>query len=138
MDTTTVETAAATVAAGPAFTFWTFLLDVFAIFVFVLWFWLVITVAIDLFRRHDIGGFAKVLWVIFLVLLPFLGVFAYILTQGGGMAERNQAQAKHAREELRSIVGFSVADELDKLGKLKNAGTITEAEYSRLRAKLLA
>lgn len=137
MDNTQVETVAAA-TAGSGFSFWMFLADVFAIFVFILWFWLVITVAMDLFRRHDTSGFAKVLWVILLVLLPFIGVFAYILTQGGGMAERNQAQARHARDELRSIVGFSVADELDKLGKLKAAGTITEAEYSRMRAKLMA
>ena len=70
MDTTAVETAAETTA----FTFWTFLLDVFSIFVFILWFWLIITIMIDLFRRHDISGFGKVIWVIFLVLLPFIGV----------------------------------------------------------------
>ncbi|MER2510742.1 MAG: SHOCT domain-containing protein [Amaricoccus sp.] len=133
MDTTAVETAAETTA----FTFWTFLLDVFSIFVFILWFWLIITIMIDLFRRHDISGFGKVIWVIFLVLLPFIGVFAYVLTQSAGMAERNQAQQKQAREELRGIVGFSVSDEIEKLAKLKASGGITEAEYSRLRAKLL-
>lgn len=133
MDTTTVET----VAEASGFTFWTFILDVFAIFIFILWFWLIITIMIDLFRRHDISGLAKVIWAIFLVLLPFLGVFAYLLTQSSGMAERNQTQARQARDELRGIVGFSVSDELDKLAKLKASGAITEAEYSKLRAKLL-
>ena len=134
----TAETAAETAAQTAApFTFWMFLLDVFAIFIFILWFWLIITVMIDLFRRHDVSGFAKVLWVILLVVFPFIGVFGYLLTQGTGMARRNQAQAEQARDELRGIVGFSAADEIEKLGKLKAAGTITEAEYSRMRAKLV-
>lgn len=137
MENTVAETATVVTTAVP-FTFWTFLLDVFSIFIFVLWFWLIITVMIDLFRRHDTSGFAKVLWVIFMVVLPFLGVFAYLLTQSGGMAERQQAQVKQAQDHLRHVVGYSVADELEKLSKLKAAGTITEAEYSRLRAKVLA
>lgn len=137
MDNAVVETTTAAAMTAP-FTFWTFLLDVFAIFVFILWFWLIITVILDLFRRHDTSGVAKVLWVILLVVLPFVGVFAYLLTQSGGMAERNQAQTKAAQDHLRHVVGFSVADELDKLGRLKAAGSLTEAEYSRMRAKLLA
>ncbi len=119
------------------FTFWNFLADVFAIFIFVLWLWLLITIYSDLFRRHDISGFGKVLWVIFLILLPFIGILAYILTQGKGMAERNQARAAAARDELRNFVGYSVADEIEKLGKLKAAGTISEKEYNQLRAKLV-
>lgn len=118
-------------------TFMTFLLDVMIVFVFIMWFWLLITVMSDLFRRDDVGGFGKVLWVIFLVLLPYLGVFAYLLTQGGSMAERNQAQAEKAREQLRSYVGFSPADEIEKLDKLKAAGTISADEYSKLRARAL-
>ncbi len=132
-----METSVETAVEAASFTFWTFLLDVFSIFVFILWLWLIVTIMMDLFRRHDISGLGKVLWAILLILLPFIGVFAYILTQSAGMAERNQAQARHAREELRSVVGFSVSDELEKLGKLKAAGTITEAEYSRLRSRLL-
>lgn len=119
------------------FTFWNFLVDLFMIFIFVMWIWLLITVYADLFRRHDVSGFGKVIWVIFLLLLPFLGVFIYLLTQSGGMAERQQARTVEAREELRKFVGYSVADEIEKLGKLKADGTITEAEYSRLRARLL-
>ncbi len=119
------------------FSFTNFVIDVFSIFLFVLWFWLFITAAADLFRRHDISGFGKVLWVILLIILPYIGIFAYILTQGRGMAERNMERAKHAREELRKVVGFSVADELEKLERLKTAGTISEAEYTRLRARLM-
>lgn len=118
-------------------TFGTFLVDVFVIFMFVLWIWLLISVFSDLFRRHDISGGAKVIWVIFLIILPYLGVLAYVLTQGGGMAERNQAQATKAREEMRNIVGFSAADEIRKLDELKAKGSITDAEYQKLRVRLI-
>jgi Phospholipase_D-nuclease N-terminal len=119
------------------FTFGNFIADAFTIFMFILWFWLLIVVSGDLFRRHDVSGFAKVLWVIAFVLFSYLGVFAYLLTQGHGMAERNKAQANEAREELRHIVGFSAADEIVKLDKLKAAGSISEQEYGRLRTKLV-
>ena len=76
------------------FSFGNFIIDVFSIFLFILWFWLLITISGDLFRRHDVSGFAKVLWVIFLIVLPYIGVFAYILTQGRGMADRNQERAR--------------------------------------------
>ena len=85
------------------FTFTNFVADAFAIFMFILWFWLLITVASDLFRRHDISGFGKVLWVILLIVLPYIGIFAYILTQGRGMAERNKEQARLAREEVDEV-----------------------------------
>lgn len=119
------------------FTFPNFLADAFSIFMFILWFWLLITVSGDLFRRHDVSGFAKVLWVLAFILFSFLGVFVYLLTQGRGMAERNQARANEAREELRHIVGFSAADEIEKLDRLKTAGSISEQEYARLRARLV-
>jgi hypothetical protein len=119
------------------FTFTNFVTDVFAIFIFVLWFWLFITVASDLFRRHDVSGFAKVMWIIFLILLPYIGIFAYLLTQGRGMAERNQEMAKQAQNDLRRMVGFSAADEIEKLDKLKAAGSISEEEYKTLRARLV-
>jgi len=114
------------------------LADAFAVFVFILWFWLFITVASDLFRRHDISGLGKVLWVILLIVLPYIGIFAYMLTQGRGMAERNRVQAKQARDELRQVVGFSAADELAKLERLKSQKSISEDEYLRLRARLVA
>lgn len=115
-----------------------FVADAFAVFIFILWFWLFITVASDLFRRKDISGFGKVLWVILLIVLPYIGIFAYILTQSSGMAERNKAQAIQARDELRQVVGFSIADELVKLDRLKSERTISDDEYSRLRARLVA
>ena len=108
------------------FTFRNFVADAFAIFMFVLWFWLFVSVANDLFRRHDISGWAKVIWVIALIFFSYIGIFAYILTQGRGMAERNQAQL---------VAGFSAADEIEKLDRLKAAGSISEQEYARLRAR---
>jgi cbb3-type cytochrome oxidase subunit 3 len=119
------------------FTYGNFFADVFTIFMFILWFWLLIVATGDLFRRHDVSGFAKVLWVIAFILFLYLGVFAYFLTQGPGMAERNQARASEERDELRRVVGFSVADEITKLDNLKASGSITEQEYGRLRAKLV-
>ncbi len=118
-------------------TFGTFLLDALFIFFFVVWFWILIRVLMDLFRRNDISGVAKVLWVIFMVVLPYIGIFAYVLTQGWGMEDRTIEQAKQTREAVREAIGFSVADELTKLGSLRDAGTISEDEYKKLRAKLV-
>jgi cbb3-type cytochrome oxidase subunit 3 len=123
--------------ANGSFSFGNFLLDVFSIFMFVLWFWLLITVIGDLFRRHDISGFGKAIWVIALILFPYLGIFIYLITQSRGMAERNAQRAQQARDELRQVVGFSVADEIEKLERLKHAGTISDVEYGRLRARLV-
>ena len=117
--------------------FGTFLMDALFIFFFVVWFWILIRVLSDLFRRRDVSGFAKVLWVIYLVVLPYIGIFAYLLTQGGGMSERDSVQAEAAKEQLRGMVGFSVADESEKLDKLKSSGSISEEEYKKLRAKLI-
>ena len=119
------------------FTFANFLTDVLTVFVFVVWFWLLIIVFSDLFRRHDISGWGKALWVIFLLILPYLGVFAYLISQSGGMAERSSQQAQQARDEIRRVVGFSAADEISKLDQLKKSGSITEEEFKRLRARLV-
>lgn len=116
---------------------WSFFVSVAIIFIFVMWFWLLITVIGDLFRRKDAGGLKKVLWVILLVVTPFLGVFLYLLTQSGGMAERNQQASVHMREQLRQVVGYSQADEIEKLDRLKAAGSITEEEHGRLRAQVI-
>jgi predicted membrane channel-forming protein YqfA (hemolysin III family) len=119
------------------FTYRNFLMDALAIFVFIVWFWLLITVAADLFRRHDISGWIKALWVIAWIVVPYLGVLAYLIFQGRGMAERNVQQTQQARDELRRVVGYSVADEIGKLDRLKQAGSISDAEFTQLRAKLV-
>ena len=117
------------------FTFSNFLADVLSIFIFVLWFWLLITVFSDLFRRHDISGWAKVIWVIALIIFPYLGIFIYLISQHRGMAERQQRRAQQARDELRQVVGYSAADEIEKLERLKSSGSISNEEYTRLRAR---
>jgi len=119
------------------FTFRNFLLDAFAIFLFIVWFWLLITVASDLFRRRDISGWVKAIWVIGWIVFPYIAVLAYLIFQGRGMAERNVQQAHQARDELRRVVGFSAADEIEKLDRLKQAGSISDAEFARLRARLV-
>src|SRR5262245_53434499 len=119
------------------YTYSNFLMNVIAVFAFVVWFWLLIVIYGDLFRRHDISGWGKALWVIALVLFSYLGIFAYLITQGRGMAERNVQQAQQARADLRRVVGYSVADEITKLDQLKKSGSITDAEFERLRAKIV-
>jgi hypothetical protein len=117
------------------FTFSNFLADLLSVFIFVLWFWLLITVFGDLFRRHDISGWAKAIWVIALIIFPYLGIFIYLITQHRGMAERQSQRVQQAREDMRHFVGYSVADEIEKLDRLKNSGTISNDEYTRLRAR---
>jgi hypothetical protein len=119
------------------FTYRNFLLDALTIFFFIVWLWLLITVASDLFRRHDISGWVKAMWVIGWIVLPYIFVLAYLIFQGRGMAERSAQQARQAREDLRNIAGFSVADEIEKLARLKQAGSISDAEFTRLRARLV-
>ena len=119
------------------YTYSNFLAHIVAIFLFVVWFWLLIVVFGDLFRRQDISGWGKALWVIGLLVFSYLGLFVYMITQGRGMAERSNQQAQQARDELRRVVGFSVADEIQKLEELKKSGSISDAEFTRLRAKLV-
>ena len=119
------------------FSFANFLVDVLTLFAFVIWFWLAISVFGDLFRREDSSGWGKALWVIGVILFPYIGVLAYMISQGKGMAERNVARVQQAREQLRNVIGFSVADEIEKLDRLKDSGSITEDEFTRLRTKLV-
>ena len=119
------------------FSFANFLADVVTVFVFVVWFWLLITVAGDLLRRDDTTGWHKALWVIILIGFPYIGVFAYLVSQGRGIAERNLRRTQEASDGLRRALGFSVADEIEKLQRLKTAGSINEGEFARLRAKLV-
>ena len=118
---------------------WTMLI----FFVWIIWFWLLITVFADLFRRHDIGGGMKTLWIIFVILLPFLGVFVYLISQCRHMAERNveKMQAMQSQQDayIKSVAGSGgAADEIDKAKKLLDSGAITQAEYDSIKAKALA
>ncbi len=117
---------------------WTMLI----FFAWITWFWLLITVFSDIFRRHDIGGGGKTLWIIFTILTPFLGVFVYLISQGKGMAERNMksmqaAQAQQA-DYIKSVAGGGAADEIDKAKSLLDSGAITQAEFDAIKAKALA
>ena len=125
------------VLADADFSVGEFLLWLVWIFLFVVWFWLLIMIFSDIFRRHDIHGGVKTLWVIFVIVLPFLGIFVYLITQSKGMAERNIAQAQAQQEQLRQIVGTSSADEIMKLDQLKASGSITDEEYQKMRAKAI-
>lgn len=89
------------------FSFANFLVDVFAVFMFVVWLWLIIVIFMDLFRRDDISGWAKAIWVVGMIVFPFVGVLGYLITQSHGMAERNIHQSRLARDELRRVVGFA-------------------------------
>jgi uncharacterized membrane protein len=94
-----------------------------------------ITVFGDLFRRRDVSGWGKTLWVILLIVFPYIGVFIYLISQHRGMAERQTQRTQQARNELRQVVGYSVTDEIEKLQRLKSSGTISNEEYTRLRAR---
>jgi predicted PurR-regulated permease PerM len=118
-------------------TFGDFLLAVLYVFAWVILFFLIINVFSDLFRRHDISGWTKALWVILVIVFPLLGVLIYLITQHAGIAQRATRQADETRDEIRRTIGFSVADELDKLDRMKNEGRLTEDEYQRLRAQLI-
>ncbi len=122
------------------------LLDLFGtilgIFVFIIWFWLLIIIFSDIFRSHDIGGLAKALWVIFVIVLPFLGILVYLIARGGSMHERAAAQMAQQQKAFDTYVKqtagtSSSADELEKLADLKAKGVITDAEFEAQKAKLL-
>jgi hypothetical protein len=112
------------------------------IFAWIIWFWLLITVFTDLFRRHDTSGFAKVLWIIFVILLPFLGVFIYLIVNHDGMTHRNieRAQAAQAQmdEYVRGVAGGGAAGEIEKAKGLLDSGAITQTEFDAIKAKALA
>ncbi len=116
-------------------------------FLFIIWIWLVITVFIDIFRSHDMGGAAKALWCIFVIILPFLGVFVYLVARGGKMHERAAADAAQQQQAFDAYVkqaagtagaGGSVADQLAQLADLKAKGVLTEGEFEAQKSKVLA
>jgi Short C-terminal domain/Phospholipase_D-nuclease N-terminal len=119
------------------------MLSMFVFFLWILWFWLLFTVFADIFRRHDISGLGKTGWVLFCILLPFLGVFIYLISQGQHMAERNmsQVQAQQARmdEYVRETAGSGGATaEIERAKNLLDSGTITQEEFNAIKQKALA
>jgi hypothetical protein len=124
---------------GTGQVFWSFLW----FFLFFIWIWLLIMVFADIFRSHDLGGVAKAIWVIFVILVPYLGVFVYLIARGHKMgqhaAEDAARQDAATRQYIQSVTSTSSpAEEIAKLADLKAAGTITDAEYEQLKAKALA
>ena len=119
--------------------FWTILM----VFLWVIWFWVLITVIIDIFRSHDLSGWAKALWFVFILFFPLIGVLVYLIARGGKMHERQVRQAQRQEEQLRSYVqdaagSQSSADQLAKLADLRDRGVITAEEFDREKAKILA
>jgi hypothetical protein len=116
---------------------WTMLI----FFLFVIWIWILITVFVDIFRRRDTSGFSKALWIIFVIITPYLGVLIYLIVNHDGMAERNiksmQAQQAATDDYIRSVSGGSAA-EIEKAKGLLDSGAISQAEFDTLKAKALA
>ncbi len=109
-------------------------------FAWVIWFWLLITVFADIFRRHDIGGGKKTVWIVFTILLPFIGVLAYLLVNSDDMAKRNMAQVQAQKaqfdEYVQSVSG-GAAGEIEKAKGLLDSGAITQEEFDRIKSKAL-
>ena len=109
---------------------------------FFLWIWMLIAVFADVFRSHDLSGWAKALWSLFIIVTPFLGVFVYLIARGHKMSEHamQEAQARDAATQayIRETVSTGPADEIAKLAELKAQGAITDAEFQDMKSKVLA
>ena len=128
-------------AAG--YTFGDVLWSMFVFFAWILFFWMLFAVLGDLFRRHDLSGWAKTGWCIFVIVLPFLGIFIYLIAEGKGMGQRSVREAADAQAQfdahVRSVAGSSnSADEIAKAKGLLDSGAITPEEFETLKAKALA
>jgi hypothetical protein len=112
---------------------------------FFIWIWLLIVVFSDIFRSHDMGGFAKFLWILFVIVMPYLGVFVYLIARGHKMSEHAQedaarmdaAQKAYIRDAVGSGGGASAADQLQNLANLKAQGVIDDAEFNKMKAKIV-
>jgi Short C-terminal domain/Phospholipase_D-nuclease N-terminal len=113
-------------------------LSILWFFLFFIWIWLLIVVFGDIFRSRDLGGWAKTLWVIFVILLPYLGVFVYLIARGHKMGEHVVAAEQAQRDYIRSVAGASAADELTRLADLKKQGAISDAEFEQMKAKIIS
>jgi hypothetical protein len=119
--------------------FWT-MLEFFAFFI---WIWLLVVVFADIFRSRDMGGFAKALWVIFVIIVPILGVLIYLIARGGSMHQRAEERAQQQEQAFRGYVqdaaaGTGNADQLAKLADLKDKGVLTDAEFETEKTKILS
>ena len=126
-----------------AYTFGQAMWTMFVFFMWILWFWLLFTVFGDLFRRHDISGWGKAGWTLFVIILPFLGVFIYLIAEGRNMGERSMAQAQAAQTQMDSYVrsvasSGNASEQIAKAKELLDSGAISQAEFDQLKAKALA
>ncbi len=124
-------------------TFWQVIWTMFIFFLWIIWIWLLIVVFSDLFRRHDTSGWAKAGWSVFIILLPFLGVFVYLIAQGQQMGERRQAEVQAAQKDFDAHVkevaaSNDPAEQIAKAKQLLDSGAIDQAEFDSLKAKALA
>jgi len=110
-------------------------------FAFIIWIWLLITVFADIFRRRDIGGGMKAIWIIFVIVLPYLGVLIYLIAEHDGMADRNMAQVQAVKEQqdayIKSVAGSSPTDQIAQAKQLLDSGAISQAEFDSIKAKAL-
>jgi len=125
------------------YTFLDVLWTLIIFFAWVIWFWLLITVFADVFRRRDISGGKKTLWVIFVIIIPYLGVFIYLIAEHDGMAERSAQDVRTAQVQtddyIRSVAGSGgPAAEIERGKQLLDSGAITQAEFESIKAKALA
>ena len=126
-----------------AYTFGQVMWSMLIFFCWILFFWMLFGILGDLFSRHDISGWAKAGWCIFVIVLPFLGIFIYLIAEGKGMGERSMRQAQQAQSDMDSYVrsvasSGSSAEQIAKGKELLDSGAITQAEYDQLKAKALA
>jgi hypothetical protein len=126
-----------------AYTFGDVIWSMIVFFLWILWFWMLFTVLGDLFSRHDIGGWAKTGWCIFVIVLPFLGIFIYLIAEGHGMAQRAasrmQAQQSQMEDYVRSVAATGgPSDEIARGKELLDSGAISLEEFNQLKAKALA
>jgi hypothetical protein len=124
-----------------AYSFGDVMWSMFVFFAWIIWFWLLFTVFGDLFSRHDIGGWAKAGWTVLVLVLPYFGVFIYLIANGKGMGERAQERAQAQQKQMDSYVrsvADSGADEIAKGKQLLDSGAITQTEFDQLKAKALA
>jgi hypothetical protein len=116
-------------------------LSILFFFVFFLWIFLLIQIVVDIFRSHDMGGFPKALWLLFIIVLPFLGVLVYLIARGGKMHEHQidaaKAQQQAFAQYVQESAGSTSADQLHKLAELKEKGVLTDAEFDAQKAKIL-
>ncbi len=124
------------------YTFLDFFWDVLLFFAWLIWFWLLITVFADLFRRHDASGWAKAAWVVFVIVLPYVGVLVYLIVEHQGIAERNTQRAQAAQQQfdryVQSVAPQGPAEQIEKAKTLLDNGAITQDEFDRIKAKALA